>query len=740
VNTSIHLPNLIGGPRLPIILQSEAAECGLACLAMVATYHGHEVDLNALRRKFSVSLKGATLKTVLHMAQRLGMIGRGLRLEPSHLKGLCTPCILHWDMKHFVVLKEVRGDRVVIHDPGQGIRRYTLAEASSHFTGIALELTPTTAFEKKKEVQKLPLTSMWGRVAGMGRALGQALLLSIVLQMFLMASPFYMQLTVDEAVMKGDLGLMSALAIGFGMLALFRVAADWVRSHVLLFLGGALNFRMGANLFNHLIRLPLDWFEKRHVGDLVSRFGSTEPIRRLIAEGFVAAVVDGLMAILTLTVIFFYSPTLAGVVLAALFLYAGMRFALYRSLRQCEEDAIHAMAKEQTSFIETARAIQSIKIFGREVDRVAVWQNRYADSISRKVRLGRFKVGFKAGNDLIYGIENVLVVYLGARLTLTGDMTIGMLIAFMAWKQQFLDKATKLIETAIDYRMLDLHLERIADIALAEREVDHEREGLIERPIRGAVELRGVRFRYAETEPEVLDGVDFKIKPGEFVAITGPSGGGKTTLLKVMLGLFKPGAGEVLIDGVPLDHFGTQAFRAQVGVVMQDDQLLSGSLADNICFFGSQLDLDHMRSCAIMAGIDDEIMAMPMNYNTLVGDMGTALSGGQRQRLLLARALYRQPRILFMDEGTSNLDVEKERQVNRALASLNITRIVIAHRPETIRAADRIVALEGGKLRCCAPMAGSMLESEDAAPVRYRIARTIRVAAKRAGKMTLVTG
>jgi ATP-binding cassette subfamily B protein RaxB len=316
-------------------------------------------------------------------------------------------------------------------------------------------------------------------------------------------------------------------------------------------------------------------------------------------------------------------------------------------------------------------------------------------------------------------------------LTLTGDMTVGMLIAFMAWKQQFLDKATKLIETAIDYRMLDLHLERIADIALAEREVGHEREGLIERPIWGAVELRGVGFRYAETEPEVLDGVDLKIEPGEFVAITGPSGGGKTTLLKVMLGLFKPSAGEVLIDGVPLDHFGTQAFRAQVGVVMQDDQLLSGSLADNICFFDGQLDIDRLRNCTMMAGIDDEIMAMPMNYNTLIGDMGTALSGGQRQRLLLARALYRQPRILFMDEGTSNLDVEKERQVNRALASLNITRIVIAHRPETIRAADRIVALEGGALRCSVLRAGSEPNDADAAPTGYRIARKSRISSKR---------
>ena len=376
----LHLPNLIGGPRLPVILQSEAAECGLACLAMIATYHGHEVDLNALRRKFSVSMKGTTLKTVLHMSQRLGMVGRGLRLEPSHLKSLCTPCILHWDMKHFVVLKEVRGDRVIIHDPGQGLRRYSLAEASSHFTGIALELNPTTAFEKKKDIRKLALASLWGRVTGMGRALGQALLLSIVLQIFVLASPFYMQLTVDEAVLKGDLGLMGALAIGFGLLALFRVAADWVRSQVLLFLGGALNFRMGANLFNHLVRLPLDWFEKRHVGDLVSRFGSTEPIRRLISEGLVAAVVDGLMARADPGGDLFLQRDpgrrrsdglrhLCGLALCPLPLVAPVRGGRHRGDRQ-GADHPSSRRREPCSPSRFSAARRTAK---------AVWQNRYAE-------------------------------------------------------------------------------------------------------------------------------------------------------------------------------------------------------------------------------------------------------------------------------------------------------------------------------------------------------------------------
>jgi ATP-binding cassette subfamily B protein RaxB len=393
-----------------------------------------------------------------------------------------------------------------------------------------------------------------------------------------------------------------------------------------------------------------------------------------------------------------YSPSLSLIVFAALALYAILRMATYRVSRQLQEEVIEATAKEDTVFIETARAIQSIKIFGRESDREAVWQNRYADAINKGIKQSRLSIGFNTANQLIYGLENVLVVYVGARAVIAGDLSIGMLYAFMAYKEQFLTKATSLIEMAIQYRMLDLYVSRLSDIALTEQEQGYRQNGLVERPIKGAIELKDVTYRYAETEPEVLSGASLRVEPGEFVAITGPSGGGKTTLLKVMLGLFDPKAGSVLVDGIPLHHLGLQAFRSQVGVVMQDDQLLSGSIADNICFFDTHFDLAWMRRCAEMAGIDDEIMDMPMNYNTLIGDMGSTLSGGQRQRVLLARALYRKPRILFMDEGTSSLDIDKEREVNRALAELKMTRIVIAHRPDTIRAADRIVVLRDGQV------------------------------------------
>lgn len=689
---------LLGDHRLPIILQSEAAECGLACLAMVATFHGHEIDLVSIRRRFAVSSKGTSLQGILAMSGRLGLSGRGLRLEPEQFKKLKTPAILHWDMKHFVVLKEVKGNRITVHDPTSGVRSYTLEEAGRHFTGIALELTPSAHFQRQKETAKLPLWSLWGRLSGVKRALAQALVLSIVLQIVVLASPFYMQLVVDDAIMKEDTNLLVALAIGFGMLALINASASWLRSHVLLFLGSALGFQMGANLFAHLVRLPLDWFEKRHVGDIVSRFRSTGPIQNLIAKGLIAAVVDGIMAFLTLVMILVYSPLLSVFVLAALGAHALTRFSSYHLSRRIEEEFIDAEARENSNFIETARAIQSIKIFCNEADRETLWQDRHADKIGRTIKKERVFINVTEINQLVAGLQNILVIYMGARAVISGEMTVGMLYAFMAYKEQFFTKATALIDMAVQYRMLDLHMMRISDIALSPKEEYYGQEGLAERVVEGAIELKDISYAYAETDPDVLKGTSLKINPGEFVAITGPSGGGKTTLLKIMLGLFKPNSGMVVIDGTPLEKIGAQTFRSQIGVVMQDDQLLAGTISDNICFFDQNVDMEWMHECAVMAGIADEILAMPMNYSTLIGDMGTNLSGGQRQRVLLARALYRRPRILFIDEGTSSLDVEKEREVNQSLAKLNITRVVIAHRPETIKAADRTILLNNGQV------------------------------------------
>jgi ATP-binding cassette subfamily B protein RaxB len=685
--------------RLPEIRQAAATECGLACLAMIASYYGRHTDLNALRREYPVSLKGATLATVMEIAAKLGLAGRPLRLEMSHLPSLRAPAILHWDMSHFVVLRDVGRSRLTVHDPTFGVRRFSFAEAAKHFTGVALELTPDAQFRPRPAPPKLSLLDFFGCISGLAPVLLQTLVLSLVLQLYVLASPFYMQIVVDNAIAKDDHDLLLVLALGFALFLAINTGATLIRAKLLTCVQSTLAFQMGSGLFRHLLRLPMSYFERRHVGDLVSRFTSTEPVRTLLAEGLVAALIDGAMALLTAAMMFLYRPSLGLVVLAALAVYLGLRIAFYHLMRRRSLDLIEAKSLESTTFVETMRAVQSIKIFTREAERSAVWMNRYAQVVRAEASTSFLKQAFRAANDGIFGLENVIIIYLGARAALSGELSVGMLFAFISYKQQFVDKAARLVERAIEYRMLDLHLERLSDITSAEPEHGHSRPMAYQQPIEGNIEVHNLSFRYAEGEPYVLRNLNLSVRGGEYIAITGPSGCGKTTLLKVMLGLLEPNSGDILIDGVPLRVLGHETFRKSIGVVMQDDQLLSGSIADNICFFEESFDIEHMIRCAELAGIHEEICRMPMAYNSLIGDMGTSLSGGQKQRVLLARALYRRPRLLFMDEGTSHLDIATERQVTASVKALGLTRIIIAHRPETIASAARQLVLRDGELQ-----------------------------------------
>jgi ATP-binding cassette subfamily B protein RaxB len=679
--------------RLPDIRQTEATECGLACLAMVARFHGRRTELNALRRQFPVSLQGMTLKTLIGVAAQMGFAARPLRLEPASLKELRTPAILHWDMDHFVVLKRVSRSGATIHDPALGERRCDMTELSRHFTGVALELRPNQDYREAAPPPRRSLLGFLGPMTGLSSGLTQVLILSIILQLHAVVSPFYMQTIVDDALAKSDGDLVLVLATGFALFLLIKCAAALLRARVLAHVHGALAFQMGASLFRHLLSLPISYFEQRHVGDLVSRFGSTEPVRQLVAEGLVTALIDGAMASVTAAVILFYSPRLAAVVMGAVIVYAAVRLLFYRLMRCRALDLIAARARESSTFIETVRAVQSIRIFNREAERGTVWLNRHAEVVQADVDLTLLRQKFAVLNDLVFGAENIVVIYLGALAVLRNDLTIGMLFAFMAYKQQLVEKAAALIEKAIELRMLHLHLDRLADITEAKADRQEQRPSAYRPEIRGEIELRDVSFRYTPDAPPVFEGVCLHVRPGDYVALTGPSGGGKTTLMKIILGLLTPTCGEVLIDGMPLPVLGPEVFRAGAGVVMQDDHLLSGSIADNICFFDDSFDLQLMMQCAQFAGMHDEIMRMPMTYNSLIGDMGTWLSGGQKQRILLARALYRRPRVLLMDEGTSHLDLETERRVNESVKSLGLTRLIIAHRPETIASAGRRVML-----------------------------------------------
>jgi ATP-binding cassette, subfamily B, bacterial CvaB/MchF/RaxB len=587
----------------------------------------------------------------------------------------------------------------VVHDPASGERFFSNADASKHLTGVALELSPSEGFLPKDERARLPFSTFWTQLRGSTHALVQILILSVILETFVIISPFYLQLTVDEVIARGDADFLIVLSLGFGLLTAIKVVSSAIRSLVILIVQNVLHFQIGVRLFHHLVRLPIAYFEKRHIGDILSRFTSIEPIRSALAEGMIAAAIDGLMAVATLAMIFVYSTQLAFVVLAAFVLYVAVRLGLYRLFRKRTLAVIESKAHENSTFIETMRAIQSLKIFNRESDRESHWFNRYADVVSANVRLGRTRIAFATINDALFGMENIVTIYLAGRLALSNSLTIGMIFAFMSYKQHFTEKAVQLVEKALDFCVLELHLERLADIALSPLERGHDQLLAYTRQLQGQIELRNISFRYSETEPFVLQDISLVIEPGEFVTIMGPSGGGKTTLIKIMLGLLEPTSGEVLIDGIPLSTMGPRAYREQVGAVMQEDQLLSGSIADNICFFDPSFDQERMVQCARLAGIHEEIMTMPMTYNSLIGDMGSSLSGGQKQRVLLARALYRQPRILLLDEGTAHLDVENEKYINNSLKGLQMTRISVAHRPEISSGADRILWIARTLLR-----------------------------------------
>lgn len=685
-----------GGRRLPVFLQTEASECGLASLGMVASFHGHRIDLAGLRRRFTLSLKGATLAYLMQVAGRLHLAPRALRLELEELPKLRTPCILHWDLNHFVVLRSAGPREAVIHDPAAGVRRMPIAEVSKHFTGIALELAPTAEFRPRDERRRVRLRDLTGPVTGLARSLAQVLLLALVLQAFALLAPFYMQWVVDGAVVAADRDLLTVLGIGFLMLAVIQVAVGALRSWVVLYLGTTLNLQWLANVFTHLLRLPVAWFEKRHLGDVVSRFGAVTTIQRTITSSFVEAVIDGLMALATLAMMLVYSGKLTALAVAAVAAYAVSRGAFYAPLRRATEEHIVHASRQQSHFLETVRGVQSIKLFGRQEERRSRWLNLVVDAVNRDLVVQKLSLGFRSANGLVFGAERIAVVWVGALLVLDAAFSVGMLFAFMAYKEQFSARVAGLIDKLIELKMLQLQGERLADIVLTAPEEESPASApAVAQP---SIEVRSLAFRYSDTEPFVLKDCSFVIEPGESVAIVGPSGGGKTTLVKLMLGLLAPTDGQVLVGGVDIQKLGVDAYRRFVGTVMQDDPLFAGSIADNVCFFDPAPSHEAIERCTRLAAVHDDIAAMPMGYHTLIGDMGAALSGGQRQRILLARALYKQPRILFLDEATSALDVQRERQVNEAIRGLNLTRILIAHRPETIASAGRVIVLQGGRV------------------------------------------
>lgn len=686
------------GRKLPVILQTEAAECGLACIAMVLGYFGTRTDLSTLRQRHSLSLKGADLGMICNIAEQEALGFRALRLELNELTELKRPAILHWDLNHFVVLKGFQGKKVVIHDPATGISKLSLSEVSQKFTGVALELWPNPSFVPKVEKQKVSITQLIGQVKGFIPALTNVLLISFALEIFSLVNPLFMQWVVDHVLISKDSDLLATLAIGFLVVYILNELFTVARAWILLTLNTTVKVQWESNIFSHLLKLPIKYFESRNLGDLVSRAESSKHIQETLSTTFVTSVFDGVFAVVAFILMLLYNVQLAMISLLAVAIYVLIRVIWYKPLYGATEEHIIREATLEGHFLESLRGVRAVKIFGRQLQRLTTWQSLLINETNAELKVSKLGIVYDFIRDLLSGVFQIIIIYMGAKTIMAGQMTVGMLTAFIAYRGQFDTRITQLIDAVINLKMLKIQAERLSDIILTEPEpvILHKNKGK-KRSIPD-IKIDEIAHRYADYEPFVLEDLSFTIKAGESVAIVGASGSGKSTLVHLLLGTYQASSGNIYIDKVPLDKYGLQQWRKLLGVVMQDDTLFAGSIAANIAFFDSKPDVKRIEYCAKLAAIHNDIEMMPMAYQTLVGDMGTVLSGGQKQRVLLARALYKKPKILILDEATSHLDLMHEELVNAAIAALKMTRILIAHRPDTIRRADRVIELHEGQV------------------------------------------
>ena len=689
----INLLDLRWRRRVPVIHQTETAECGLACLAMICGHFGKNIDLIYLRRKFNLSARGATLAGINGIAEQLGMATRALSLELDELRVLKTPCILHWDFSHFVVLVSVKRNRYVLHDPARGIRYISREEMSRYFTGVALEVWPGSEFQSETLQTRISLRSLINSIYGIKRTLAKIFCLSVVIEAINLLMPVGTQLVMDHAIPAGDRGLLTLISAALMFFILLKAATSTLRAWSSLVMSTLINVQWQSGLFDHLLRLPLAFFERRKLGDIQSRFDSLDTLRATFTTSVIGFIMDSIMVVGVCVMMLLYGGYLTWIVLCFTTIYIFIRLVTYGNYRQISEECLVREARAASYFMETLYGIATVKIQGMVGIRGAHWLNMKIDAINSGIKLTRMDLLFGGINTFVTACDQIVILWLGAGLVIDNQMTIGMFVAFSSFRGQFSERVASLTSFLLQLRIMSLHNERIADIALHEKEEKKPEIEIVADMGPISLETNGLSYRYDSQSAPIFSALSLSVAPGESVAITGASGAGKTTLMKVLCGLFEPDSGRVLINGIDIRQIGINNYHRMIACVMQDDRLFSGSIRENICGFAEEMDEEWMVECARASHIHDVIMNMPMGYETLIGELGEGLSGGQKQRIFIARALYRKPGILFMDEATSALDSESEHFVNVAIKNMNITRVIIAHRETTLRTVDRVISI-----------------------------------------------
>jgi len=689
-----------GRKNLPVVRQAAATECGLACVSMIASYFGLPTDLASLRRKHEVSLKGATLAGISSCCTELGLSTRAVRCDVRELGKLRTPCILHWRFNHFVVLKSVKEDRVVVHDPARGVVSERFSVVGDAFTGIALEVTSAPRFRRAKPPMRLKLRNLISSDSRLRRQFLAGLLLALICEILLLTTPFYLQVVIDQVLAKGDSQLLVSLLIAFSTLLVIHVLANVMRQLTFHYLSHVTVFDLTARVLHRLLQLPIRFFRNRELGDIQHRVQSLNRIQSFVVQSIPALILDSVFVVLITALMTLYEPRLTLLMVVTLGLWCCWRILIFSLSLRFSSDIAQAESSLQTHFLETLRAVQSIKITNGESQRETEWRNLFVSATNARIRIGNLQVFDNAVRQVLFQGARIATVYLLALRGLDGQISIGMISAYVAYLGMFITRGCGIVDRILEYKLLEVPLDRLADIVFSEEEsCDNER---VDHPL-GDIELRHVSFSYSRDEPEILKDCSVNIRESGLTAIAGSSGVGKSTLLQLIAGHESISGGELLISGRPAHHWHPHKLRSQMAVVFQDDRLLKGSVAENIALFDSRLDMARIRQVAAMACIADDIESLPMGYETRIGDLGSSLSRGQVQRILLARAYYRRPALLLLDEATSGLDYALERQVVSELCELPATKLVVTHSDLMLQAADKVLWLHEGRLLLSRP-------------------------------------
>ncbi|MCX8517994.1 MAG: peptidase domain-containing ABC transporter [Rhodoferax sp.] len=678
---------------MSLVLQLESSECGLACLAMLAAHFGQNIRMEDLRAKFDVSTRGTSLGDLARMADQIGMHARCLELSADDIGQLRLPAILHWDGNHWVVLKKVSAKGIHLNDPAQGERWVSWNEVKSRFSGFAADFLPRAKIIRTPPQPRLQFMALLSSFPGLMGAVLQLMAMSVVLEIIALLTPYYTQLVMDHVLVNGDLDLLNILALGTVFLLLFQTLFTALRGWAGVVLAQSVGYQLYAHVIRHMFSLPMTFFVRRQVGDMVSRFDSLGQIAQSLTRTSMEVILDVLVSIGTVVMMYVYSPTLAMIGLATFALMLIVKLVVFSSSLQVVAERTFLHARCQSHLIESLRGMHAVKMGQAELLRTQQWTTQTRQVMERDLATERINLGSTLVMTITTGMAHTSVVFFAAQMILANQLSVGMLFAFMAYQGNFAARASAFVDRVLWFRTMNVHFGRVGDIVFATPETAPPIQNAASHPAKTWLRTEGIAYRYSAADPWVFGQLSFEVQAGEVVAVVGPSGSGKTTLLCVLGGIFLPSAGKLFYDGLEVKPDNTTALRQRVAFVFQNDELFEGSLEENISFFAAQADRKQIKRCAELACIAGDIALFPQGYRTRLAEQGAGLSGGQRQRILIARALYLQPSLLVLDEATSHLDVQTERQILQNLKGLNITIVMSAHRPDAIALADRVYAL-----------------------------------------------